>query len=448
MKEHSKRRPMLSLRTHVRRLVRQHTSPEPRSVRHQGLMCSALSFGLIATLAATCLVMPGGVAAAPSAPVLATMLAGCGLNCALLLGFYVCESPRATSRLMALTWTSIGLNSALVAVLSILSWGQDNQYYVLMVVPVLQAAISFDLGRTLAVLLVAVLLNFLGAYPLDWGEWSEAAAGSVIFILVAVVVWLLVNSLRDRESRLKQNLEELALTREQLLAEEKLAAIGRLASAIAHEIRNPIAMISSSLLTAARNGQSESDKRKLFDIAASEAGRLERLTSDFLNYARAREIRIARANIADTLHYIAGIARAHPENRGVTIAVEADERLDGEFDVSQLQQALLNIAMNAIDACEPADAVTLRAARNDTDSIEIQVIDPAGPIPADTTARIFEPFFTTKANGTGLGLAIARNIARAHGGDLVLSINQPGQVCFSIVIPQPATRGQREERAL
>jgi two-component system, NtrC family, sensor histidine kinase HydH len=262
------------------------------------------------------------------------------------------------------------------------------------------------------------------------------------------VVWLLVNRLRDRESRLKQNLEELALTREQLLAEEKLAAVGRLAGAIAHEIRNPIAMISSSLLTAARNGQSESDKRKLFDIATSEASRLERLTSDFLNYARAREIGIARANVADTLHYVAGIARAHPGNKGVSVAVEVDEGLEGEFDSSQLQQALLNIAMNAVNACRPADAVTLAAMRNGDGGIEIQVIDPAGPIPPDTTARIFEPFFTTKADGTGLGLAIARNIARAHGGDLVLSINRPDRVCFTIQIPQPATRGQKEGRTL
>jgi signal transduction histidine kinase len=442
------RKPMLSLRTHVYGLVRQHTAPEPRSLRHQGLMCSALTLGLVAIIAGTCLGLPGGVAAAPSAPVLATMLAGFGLNCTLLLGFYLCESPQAARRLVALTWTSIAINSALVAVLSILSWGQDNQYYVLMVVPVLQAAISFDLIRTLAVLLVAIFINFLGAYPLDWVEWSEAGAGSLIFVLVAAVVWLLVNRLRDRESRLKQNLEELALTREQLLAEEKLAAVGRLAGAIAHEIRNPIAMISSSLLTAARNGQSESDKRKLFDIATSEASRLERLTSDFLNYARAREIRIARANVADALHYVAGIARAHPGNKGVSVAVEVDEGLEGEFDSSQLQQALLNIAMNAVDACRPADAVTLAAMRNGDGCIEIQVIDPAGPILPDTTARIFEPFFTTKADGTGLGLAIARNIARAHGGDLVLSINRPDRVCFTIQIPQPATRGQTEGRTL
>jgi signal transduction histidine kinase len=68
-------------------------------------------------------------------------------------------------------------------------------------------------------------------------------------------------------------------------------------------------------------------------------------------------------------------------------------------------------------------------------TIRIDVIDPAGPIQGETVSHIFEPLFTTKQGGNGLGLAIARNIARAHGGDIVLRINEPGRVCFSIEIP-------------
>jgi two-component system, NtrC family, sensor histidine kinase HydH len=445
MKSLSQRKPILSLRTHGRRLVRQYTLPQAHSLRHQGLLCSALSLGLIAILATTRGLLGGTLAPALSGPVWATLGVGFALNAVMLTAFYFSESA-TIYRLMALTWVSIGLNGAIVLVLAIFSWGHDTQFYVFMVVPLLQAAITFDLGATISVLLLAVMLNFVVALPLDANEWTEAGASSLIFILVTVVVWLLVNSLRDRESRITHNLEELSLARERLLAEEKLGAVGRLASAIAHEIRNPIAMISSSLLTAARNGQSEADKRKLFDIAVSEANRLDRLTSDFLSYARAREIHIVRANLADSLEYVAGIARAHPGNRGVLIEVETDRQLEGEFDAAQIQQALLNIVMNAIDASRPAETVTLHAARG-APGIEIQVSDCAGPIPADTTARIFEPFFTTKTNGTGLGLAIARNIARAHGGDLLLSVNQPDRVCFSIEIPQPVMSSRGEGQA-
>ena len=111
--------------------------------------------------------------------------------------------------------------------------------------------------------------------------------------------------------------------------------------------------------------------------------------------------------------------------------------MEGEFDAAQIQQALLNLVLNAIDACGRGDSVSLKAETNGSGTIQIDVIDPAGPIPDETVARVFEPLFTTKQGGNGLGLAIARNIAHAHGGDLVLRINEPGRVCFSFEIPVP-----------
>ena len=91
--------------------------------------------------------------------------------------------------------------------------------------------------------------------------------------------------------------------------------------------------------------------------------------------------------------------------------------------------------LNAIDACQSGGSVTLRATPNGQGASRLEVSNNAGPIPPEVAAHLFEPFFTTKAGGTGLGLAIARNIARAHRGDLALRVNEPGQVCFSIEIP-------------
>ena len=108
----------------------------------------------------------------------------------------------------------------------------------------------------------------------------------MIYTLVGVIVWLLVNRLKQNELRLARNAEELARTRKHLLEEEKLAAVGRLSSAIAHEIRNPVAMISSSLSVADENGVNEAGRKEMLDIANKEAQRLERLTGDFLEYAR------------------------------------------------------------------------------------------------------------------------------------------------------------------
>jgi signal transduction histidine kinase len=135
------------------------------------------------------------------------------------------------------------------------------------------------------------------------------------------------------------------------------------------------------------------------------------------------------------LDYIASVARAHAAKKGVVINVHADRYLEGDFDAGQFQQALLNLVLNAIEACRNGDAISLNAKSNGSTALRIEVIDPVGPIPDETVSRIFEPLFTTKQGGNGLGLAIARNIVRAHGGDIVLRSNEPGSVCFSIEIP-------------
>ena len=341
----------------------------------------------------------------------------------------------SSSKRAIFTFWSLGFNSALAFTLTFITLRGDTAYYALMLLPVLEAAFRLGLSTTIAVVVLADFICFLGAYGLKFGEYIEAGALSVIYSVTGVFVWLLVNNLREREAGFARNLKELERTRQQLLSEEKLAAVGRLSRAIAHEIRNPVAMIASSLATAERTGLDESERKEMFAIAAKEAARLERLTTDFLVYARPRAVQISRANVADMLDYIATVARAHAANRGITIRVRAQRDLEGDFDAGQVQQALLNLVLNAIDACGDGDWVNLEAEKNGKAAIRIDVIDPAGPIAKETVERVFEPLFTTKQGGSGLGLAIARNVVRAHGGDLVLRRNEPGLVCFSIELP-------------
>jgi signal transduction histidine kinase len=342
------------------------------------------------------------------------------------------------------TFWSVGFNSTLALVLTFLTIRGDTAYYALMLLPVLEAAFRLGFGGMLAVVMLAGFICFLGAYGLKFGEYIEAGAMTVIYTVMGMLVWLLVNNLRERENKFSRNLEELERTRHQLLSEEKLAAVGRLSRALAHEIRNPVAMISSSLATAMRAGQDESERAEMFSIAAKEAARLERLTTDFLVYARPRALQIARADLSDMLNYTATVARAHAANKGVTIDVAAQKDLQADLDPSQIQQALLNLLINAVDACGSGDAVRLNAAQGgDTQTIRIDVIDSAGPIPQDSVNRIFEPLFTTKQGGNGLGLAIARNIVRAHGGEIMLRGNETGRVCFSIELPCSSRNQER-----
>jgi two-component system, NtrC family, sensor histidine kinase HydH len=349
------------------------------------------------------------------------------------------KSSSADEQLSTFPYWFIGFNSALSLILTSLTIRGDTAYYALMLLPLLEAAFRFGLRGTLAIVALASFICFQGAYGLRFGEYIEAGAMTVIYTVMSVLVWLLVDNLRQREVRFLSNLDELERTRQRLLSEEKLAAVGRLSRAIAHEIRNPVAMISSSLATATRAGQREEVRREMFAIAAQEAARLERLTTDFLVYARPAAPRISCANVADVANYVATVARAHAINKGVSIEVAADTVLEGDFDAAQIQQALLNLVLNAIDACRRGDTVSLKVAMSGSDTMRIDVSDPAGPIDQESVSRLFEPLFTTKQGGNGLGLAIARNIARTNGGDLVLRVNNPEQVCFSLEIPHHPT---------
>ena len=132
--------------------------------------------------------------------------------------------------------------------------------------------------------------------------------------------------------------------------------------------------------------------------------------------------------------YIAEIANVHASRRDIRISVESGEGLLANVDREQLQRALLNLLLNAIDATPVGGDVTVRCSRPSVESVELQVENSGELIPEEALSRIFEPFFTTKPHGTGLGLAISRNIARVQGGDVVVARDEPGHVCFAMTI--------------
>lgn len=335
-------------------------------------------------------------------------------------------------------YVSLILNIATAFLASIFSGVADSHYSVLMVIPVISAAYRFRLPQTLLVVFVAILLTFLELWlyfryhpPIDVSEYFEAATVSLIFLVVAVVVWLLVGNLRSEEEKLNQSLAELRRVQEKLVAEEKLAAIGQLSSAIAHEIRNPVSMIASSLKMAEGREPGSPVRQEMFEIATAEAKRLETLTTDFLDFARMKQPDLRPVSAKDSLDYIAGLAKAMVTEKDLTIDVRCDRSLTFEIDPSQMQHAVLNLLMNAVNATPAGGKITIGAETRDDQSV-LYVENSGGNIPEEIRSRIFEPFFTSGAKGTGLGLPIARNIARSHGGDVYLANNEDGNVRFEI----------------
>jgi signal transduction histidine kinase len=352
--------------------------------------------------------------------------------------------PLAPAVLAALTWASIALNITLASLLAVLTDKEDTPYFVLLVLPVLEAALRFELLAVIGVVAVADVSLFWQVWwfyskhpPTDIGEYFEAGISALLFVIVGVLVWLLVADLRQKELRLANNVLELERTREHLLREERLAAMGRLSSAIAHEIRNPVAMIASSIATAKQ--LSGAEREEMFGIAADEAKRLSQLTTDFLDYASTRSPQPIETSVVDTIAYVADASRAHASKKGIHFQLSVPQELLVRVDSGQLQQALMNVVLNAVDASPLGGTILLRS-HDGNQKICIDVENAGTPIPENALGRIFEPFFTTKPRGTGLGLAIARNIARAQGGDLVLAVNEPGRICFSLILSAADTK--------
>jgi two-component system, NtrC family, sensor histidine kinase HydH len=341
--------------------------------------------------------------------------------------------------LISITWASVIFNIGLALLLSEITDHEDSPYFVLMISPILEAAFRFRLPSVVSVVSVADFLTFFWIWdyyrhhpPLDIGEYYEAGITSLTFLVVAVLAWWLVNDARVKGARLARNLQELERTREKLLQEEKLAAVGRFSSAIAHELRNPVSMIASSIATAKQLEGKE--REEMFAIASEEAQRLVTLTTDFLAYARPRSPKLEPSSVSDTIHYVADACRAHAHQKTVQVQVQVTDNLTAYADSGQLQQALINLIVNAVDAA-PANGTINLHAYTEGNRICIDVDNAGESLSVATLSRIFEPFFTTKPKGSGLGLSIARNIARAHGGDVVLTGNGPERICFSLTLP-------------
>ena len=338
-------------------------------------------------------------------------------------------------------WLSISINLVLALLLTLLTNREDSPYFVLLALPVLQAAYRLRLSACIAVLVFSDAMTFFWVWhfakfhpPVHVSEYFEAGVISLVYALMGLLVWLLVNQLRADQKRLAENLSELERTREKLLIEEKLAVVGRLSSAVAHEIRNPVAIINSSLTTAERPALGEEGRKEMYAIARTEAGRLEKLTGDFLTYARPSQALRSATSLTEVLGYIADVARIQASKKEIRISVEGTNNLRANVDRDQIQRAVLNLLLNAIDATPVNGQVVVRSKSVPGDHMELQVENSGESVPEEVLSRMFEPFYTTKPHGTGLGLAISRNIAKAHGGDLRVTRNEPGHVCFTLTI--------------
>ena len=237
-----------------------------------------------------------------------------------------------------------------------------------------------------------------------------------------------------RTAELNDSLDELSETQARLVFQERLAAIGQVAAAVGHELRNPLGVLTNSLYlirTALPSGDTERIERHLA-TADREIGAAVVIVEGLLDFARQSEPELEEFDLDDLVDEALTVA-APPA--GIDVARRTLDDVGGvRGDRQQLRQVLLNLLTNAYAAIDGEGVIMIDAVADGT-RVEIRVSDTGVGMDEDTVNHIFDPFYTRKAKGIGLGLAVTRRIVEAHGGTIAVR-SAPGEgTTFAVKLP-------------
>lgn len=235
--------------------------------------------------------------------------------------------------------------------------------------------------------------------------------------------------------RQREMLRQLEASQQALVQAEKMAAIGRLMATIAHEVNNPLQGMRNCLHLATRSDLPPEEREEFLHLALEELERLEATVQRLLEYFRPGKVQHQAVHWGQVVEKVVSLVRKRCADQGVEVEVALPESLPAVWGVpAQLQQVLLNLVLNALDAMPKGGKLTLRAWA-EADHVVLAVRDTGPGIPPALRQRIFDPFFTTKEEGTGLGLAVSYGIVTAHGGELRLAPEGAQGSEFQIVLP-------------
>jgi len=252
------------------------------------------------------------------------------------------------------------------------------------------------------------------------------------------------------EGRVAQKTLELNRAYEQMLQVEKMASIGKLAAVVAHEINNPLAGILTyaKLLKkqyAREGGEKQAETLSSLDLIEQESRRCGEILRNLMTFARSNPMNYEPADLNAVVDRSVRLVHHQLELGGVELHLDlALDLTPVRCDPAQIEQVVVSLMMNAIDAMRGGGNLTLRTRRTpDSSAVQIQVQDNGVGIPADLLPNLFEPFFTTKerGHGLGLGLAISRNIVERHQGRIEVA-SEPGRgSLFNITLPVNGVSG-------
>jgi two-component system NtrC family sensor kinase len=311
--------------------------------------------------------------------------------------------------------------------------------------------------QTTAILaLVTTLLSYvLGSFFVGRGDFAEPVRLSSRDELgeLGDEMNAASDALVAANERVHQETAARIATLEQLRHADRLTTVGKLASGVAHELGTPLNVVVARAEMIAKGEASSDDAREYARVIVDSARKMTRIIRQLLEFARRRGPRKERREVAAVAEHTLELLRPLAERQKVELVLERDgPSHEASVDAVQIEQALTNLVVNAIQAMPDGGKVTVLAGRErarppadhggaEGDWIVVRVVDHGQGIAAADLAQVFEPFFTTKdvGRGTGLGLSVSYGIARDHGGWIDVE-STPGQgACFALFLPVEAS---------
>lgn len=284
---------------------------------------------------------------------------------------------------------------------------------------------------------------------------NRAKDGGIYWVATTIVPFLNADGkpyqyVAIRHDITQRKLAEEEITRQgaELQRAAQLSLIGELAAGLAHEIKNPLAGIKGAVDILLRRREAKDPEREALEGMLHEVERIDRTVRALLDRARPRVVAVRQSSVVDVVHRAVNVARAQVGGRAelgehITVEFEAnDDPIVASIDPGQIEDAVLNLIINAIEATHNRGSVHVQVFRSLRDEdgsrreeATIEVKDEGPGIGEADLARIFNPFFTTRKGGTGLGLPAVRRIARAHGGRVEVDSTLGEGAIFTIHLP-------------
>ena len=342
----------------------------------------------------------------------------------------------AAETLTGLSITELLFWTATFVILAVVLWRVRDRKLDLPRVPILILAMFFLASH----FFFDTYENYLEIEPGQGLPGSFLARAGIEALETLGFLFLILISLRVREAghTIERQKEQLDVANQQLLRAAKLASVGELASGMAHEINNPIGIIlgrTDYVLTTQQELPAEvKDDLK---VVRNQAERVATTVRGLLTFARPSPLRIQRVDLGRIVDEAIALETPRCKTAKVEIQRSATGKIPNiEADPDRLQQVLVNLMNNAIDAMPKGGRLSVSIANGTGKDVMVNVSDTGVGISEEDQARIFDPFFTTKpaGKGTGLGLAVSYGIVRDHGGEIRVT-SLPGKgTTFTVVL--------------